>query len=409
MFNFLLLFLFIIASLIKPLNALNELIPEPIYWTEYTKEADLTKKNYIGLGSFEIMGLAYDFKLAKKYFAKTFNEIRHVTLITPLHQKTTTIIPIILIKGTWVKDDDFCRADNKFFKGFLKFAKDIAESKGSRVELVTFSWNASNQNKDRKQAAKRLAQFINTHYPNEQTHPLLYFLGHSHGGSVANAATHFIKRDISDLINLATPVRYNPCFKPSRYKRFYQFYIEGDVIQWLGAGGRVKSKHLSPRRYTLTELHANKKFHCIYTKIDGFASDHYHIKLLSYKLADILELINKHHEKHASLVVNIVHNHKLYSSHEHKKLKDKHPILIAPYIPKKQFTIHQEDTNPEFSAHQAHIFKKLYHGKQLTGRNRFIEIAKNISLFIGYACKNTLGLLRRICNPKLSKIPGSED
>lgn len=402
------LFLSLFLSCSYDLLGLTIVTEEPMYWTEYTKEADQTKKNYIGLGSFEVMGLAYDFKLAKNQFAKKFHEIRHITLITPLQQKTNTIIPIILIKGTWVKDDDFCRADNKFFKGFLKFAKDIAELKGSRVELITFSWNASNQNKDRKQAAKRLADFVNHYYESEEKHPLIYFLGHSHGGSVANAATHFIKRDISDLINLATPVRHNPCFKPSRYKRFYQFYVEGDVIQWLGAGGRVKSKHFSPRRYTLTELHAHKKYHCIYTKIDGIPSDHYHIKLLSYKLADILELINTNHSSHASLVVNIVHNHKLYNSKKHKKLKEQYPILLAPYVPKKQFTIHQKDANPEHSAHQARIFKDMYHGKQLTGRNRLIEIAKNISLFFGYACKNTLGIFKRICNPKLSNIPGSE-
>ena len=383
-------FFLLFCSYCYPVAPESERNKEPIYWTNYLKTAQQTNKTYTGLGSFEVMDVSYDFKLAKNHFSQQFNEIRHITLITPKLQKTTAIIPIILIKGTWVKDDDYCRADSKIFKGFLKFAKDIANLKGARTELITFSWKASNLNEDRKQAAARLAQFSNTYYGDEKKYPDLYFLGHSHGGSVANAATHFVNRDVSVLINLATPVRHNPCFKPSRYKHFYQFYVEGDVIQWLGAGGRTKSKHLSPRRYTLTELHAGKKFHCIYTKIDGIESDHHHIKLLSYQLAEILERINNYHDKHPSLVVNIVHNNNLYKSKKRKILKDKYPILLAPYIPKKQFTLHQKDTNPMLSEQQADIFNKLYHGKELTSRNRLTEVIKNITLFIASESASTI-------------------
>jgi len=375
-------------------------------WQHYELDIKKTQNNNKQTISHEIFGPSYDFKLAKKFVAEGFPDIRHVTLITPENKNNATIIPIIIIKGTWARDHHFCDISNNVFKGFLQFAKDIASKYKSRVELITFTWSAKNLNNERTKAANRLANFINHYYLDTKQYPLLYFIGHSHGGSIANAATHGVKREVSHVINLATPIRQNACFKPTNYQFFYQFYTQGDIVQWLGSGKRTRIKSLSTRCYSNTELHNKKSFHSIFTKFDGAETDHYHIKLLAWKLSPILDFIETNYKKSPHLVLNLILNNKKYHSSERQQLVTEHPILMTPYHPQKNPAIQTIDSNPKKTKEQLFLFKKIYPQKSFSARNRTSECIRNFSLFWMITLRNLSRGFKQVCNPKLNKIPG---
>ena len=151
----------------------------------------------------------------------------------------------ILIHGTFSQFNIWFRPMSSFHRMMRSiFPNDYFEMDNRKI----FTWNAGEKDRDRRKAAKRLVR-----YCERSGYKKFRFVGHSHGGTVANLATQQ-GIQLSSLILLATPVRFATSYPPVAEPyypddylpnlenvesgRFFHFYSDGDFIVRAAGGNQ---------------------------------------------------------------------------------------------------------------------------------------------------------------------------
>lgn len=224
--------------------------------------------------------------------------------------QTTTLI--ILIHGTFSAGNRNYFADGtRCFESMKEFARDVRNAFGTRVELISFGWNGLNIDDARIQSGKKLAQLLNTQY-NTKKYDHIITVAQSHGGNIANIATHFIENRIIDtMVHLATPVREdeNPLYKPINFGTLYAFYSKSDPIQYLGSFDinnikRTGMLKFAKNRHFTDATTGSGTVYNIHTQINSYCPGHLEMRDIFIALFAVLEEINTY-ELHRSLELNV--------------------------------------------------------------------------------------------------------
>jgi predicted alpha/beta hydrolase family esterase len=142
---------------------------------------------------------------------------------------------VVFIHGTFAHESQtFKNEMHQEFQYIFNFVKETAENKTHLpVDLISWSWNAYNNNEDRVQAGRNLAALLDAI---ENNYNSITLIAHSHGCNVVNIATHFVKKaSIACAIYLACPVRHEALYTPLRIQTLYNFYSAVDKVQYFGS------------------------------------------------------------------------------------------------------------------------------------------------------------------------------
>ena len=147
----------------------------------------------------------------------------------------------IVIHGTWAAKEHWYMPGGDFFDALEKSATQ------QQAAVTSYRWSGNNNYKDRIQAAKGLAQLIQSYSPSTT----ICLVSHSHGGNVGIIASQLLgamenaTNHIHIFYALGTPVNttdYTPNMNIITY--FYNLFSFEDLIQpVLGMFGREYLRH----------------------------------------------------------------------------------------------------------------------------------------------------------------------
>ncbi len=161
-------------------------------------------------------------------------------------------VPIyILIHGTWSTEATWSMPEGDFFDELVK------STAKSNAVIIPYNWSGKLSHVSRLQAAKGLAQII-------QSYPVgtdIYVVGHSHGGNVAILASQILGKDrynkhtIRALYTLGTPINMQEYFPDMDViTNVYNFFSRADRVQSVfGTSGRefIEHKRIANLRITI--------------------------------------------------------------------------------------------------------------------------------------------------------------
>ncbi len=147
----------------------------------------------------------------------------------------------ILIHGSWSAEATWSMPEGDFFDELVK------STAQSNAIVVPYNWSGKLSHASRLQAAKGLAQVIQS-YPVD-TH--IYLIGHSHGGNVALIASQILGKDrynkhsIHALYTLGTPIDMEESFPDMDViANVYNLFSRSDMVQSVfGTFGREFTEH----------------------------------------------------------------------------------------------------------------------------------------------------------------------
>jgi pimeloyl-ACP methyl ester carboxylesterase len=108
---------------------------------------------------------------------------------------------VIIVPGTYSNDNFWPTVP----PDKVTFGSELEVALGAKGKVYPFLWSSSIKNQNREEAARHLAEYIDSQ---SLQYPRISLVGHSHGGNVALLAAGLCQTPLDKIVCLATPHAY---------------------------------------------------------------------------------------------------------------------------------------------------------------------------------------------------------